>query len=150
MRGSFKKRDWFIVLLLILLLIASIFIGFFYRQDCKTRDCFIKAMFECKKASFISIQQNITWQYNVKGSSDSDCIVSVRSLNVKIDPEAAKKLENKEMDCYIPKKLAGSFMPEAKIEYCRGLLKEGLQDLIIEKMHIYILQNIGQFNKTAV
>jgi len=150
MGDKIKKRDWLIILLLLILLFASIFIGFFYKQECKTRDCFIKAMFECKKASFVSAQQNITWQYIIKGSVDSDCLINVKSLDVNLDSETSKKLEDKEMDCYIPKKIAGSFMPEAKIEYCHGMLKEALQDLIIEKMHIYIMQNIGQFNKTII
>jgi len=145
-----RKRDWLIVLLLTLLLLATIFIGFFYKQECKTRDCFIKAMFECKKSSFESAQQNITWRYSVKGFSNADCVVGVKSVNIKMSAEVAKKLEGKYMDCYIPKNIAGSFMPEAKLEYCHGLLKEALQDLIIEKMHLYIMQNIGQFNTTAV
>jgi len=145
-----RKRDWFVILLLAVLLCVTIFIGFFYSSDCKDRDCFIRAMFECKKATFSSEQQNITWQYYVKGSSNSECVVAVKAMNVKMGNDISEKFEGKEMNCYIPKNVAGSFMPEAKLEYCHGELKESLQDLIIEKMHLYIMQNIGQFNQSAV
>ena len=141
-----RKRDWAIVFILIFLLIVTVIVGFFYIPDCNSRDCFVKSMFECKKTNFESSVKNVTWQYGVKGTSDDQCVVSVKALDVHMEAEVAKKLEGQSMNCYIPKNVAGSFMPEAKLEYCHGVLKEALQDLIIEKMHLYIMQNLGQFN----
>jgi len=150
MVSRFRKRDWAIVFLLVLLLVITLFVGFVYTADCKDRDCLIKAMFECKKTYFESEQKNVTWQYTVKGLSDSNCVVSVKAVNVQLSPSLAKTIEGQAMNCNIPKSLAGSFLPESKLEYCHGLLKEALQDMIIEKMHLYIMQNIGQFNQSAV
>jgi hypothetical protein len=141
-----RKRDWAIIIILLFLLIITIVVGFFYIPECNSKDCFIKAMFNCKITNFESSAKNVTWQYGIRGTSDNFCIVSVKALNVQMEADVASKLEGQNMDCYIPKDVAGSFMPEAKLEYCHGILKEGLQDLIIEKMHLYILQNLGQFN----
>jgi len=141
-----RKRDWTIVGILLFLLLVTVVIGFFFIPDCNSRDCFTKAMFDCKKSNFESTVKNVTWQYSVKGTSDDSCVVSVRASNVQMEADIADKLEGQSMNCYIPNNVAGSFMPEAKLEYCHGILKEGLQDLIIEKMHLYIMQNLGQFN----
>ena len=39
--------------------------------------------------------------------------------------------------------------PESDINNCHGLLKEGLQDLFISKLHRYIVQNLGEINVEA-
>ena len=36
--------------------------------------------------------------------------------------------------------------PESDIGSCHGPLKEGLQDLIIQKLHSYLVQNLGRIN----
>ena len=37
--------------------------------------------------------------------------------------------------------------PVENLGLCHGLLKEGLQDLIIKKMHTYIIENMGKINE---
>ena len=49
------------------------------------------------------------------------------------------------MECFIPRDLI--IMPEEKIEFCHGDLKEAIQDQIIEKMHLYIIQNIDKVDE---
>jgi hypothetical protein len=36
--------------------------------------------------------------------------------------------------------------PESSLDDCAGELKEGLQDLVISRLHKYIVQNIGKIN----
>jgi len=49
------------------------------------------------------------------------------------------------MTCYIP---YGSLtVPQENLKNCHGELKEELQDVIIKKMHTYILDHIGEINK---
>jgi len=41
-------------------------------------------------------------------------------------------------------------IPESNIGKCTGLLKEGLQDLVIKKLHTYLVQNLGKLNLELV
>ena len=48
------------------------------------------------------------------------------------------------MNCMLP--LGVRMIPESDIGNCHGLLKEGLQDIIIKRLHTYLVENIGQIN----
>jgi hypothetical protein len=147
-----KKKEWvkstFVIAVLILLLLGIIYLLFVYKQSCKTQTCFGNALFKCSKAIYTKAEENATWFYSVEGASKNTCAVRVKVLELKADAETVKALKGKDMTCSIPKELSGAFMPEEKIEYCHGMLKEGLQDLIIQKLHLFIVQNIGQINQT--
>ena len=49
------------------------------------------------------------------------------------------------MDCYVP--LGSIVSPESNLAECHGLLKEGLQETIINKLHAYIVKNVGQIGE---
>jgi len=49
------------------------------------------------------------------------------------------------MLCIIPKEEIS--FPEKDISRCTGLLKEEMQDLIIQRMHNYLLKNVGQISQ---
>ena len=53
-------------------------------------------------------------------------------------------LEGQSMTCMLP--LGVVMAPESDIGICHGLLKEGLQDLVIRKLHTYLVQNLGRLN----
>jgi hypothetical protein len=44
------------------------------------------------------------------------------------------------MDCYLP--LGSLVSPESDISRCHGILKEGMQNLIIRQLHTYIVENV--------
>ena len=48
------------------------------------------------------------------------------------------------MTCMLPEGIV--MIPESNIGKCSGLLKEGLQDLVIRKLHTYLVQNLGRIN----
>ena len=50
------------------------------------------------------------------------------------------------MTCYMPRGIV--MQPESDLNECHGLLKESLQDIIIERLHTYIVQNIGQISES--
>ena len=52
------------------------------------------------------------------------------------------------MECEIPRGMI--VLPEDRIDSCHGALKEGLQDMIIQRLHTYILQNLGKINYDAI
>jgi len=137
------------ILSLIIVLIVLAY-SFFYAPKCQNAGCFKKVLWECDKASFMSEEANSTWFYRIDGMSFGECRIYVKAVSLKADVETGTALQGKDMTCYVPKQLLGAFMPEEKIEYCHGILKEEIQRLMIEKMHLYIIQNIGQFNKTSV
>lgn len=137
-----SKFKLFMILLLLGLLVLSYFL-FFYSKKCTARDCFLDALGKCKRASFVSEQEEATWLYSIKGMSRDGCKVYVKAAEIKT--AESKALEGKFMFCYLPQETV--FMPEEKIEYCHGLLKEAIQDQIIERMHLYIVENIGEIRK---
>jgi len=151
--SSGKKRldlKAVIIILVILIIITSATYLLIYKKKCLNQSCFINSLWKCNKITFLNAQENSTWYYSINGVSSGNCLVTVKSINLKSDIETATALIGKSMECEIPRELSGSFMPESKIEYCHGLLKEALQDLIIKKMHLFIIQNIGQINQASV
>lgn len=128
---------------------------FLIKEECASQQCFLENMAECKGTAFNSMQEDAVWAYAVQGTQGGSCKVSVKVVEVKKSTSSEKDLEGKEMTCYVPKGML--MMPEEKIEYCHGLLKEAIQDQIIERMHLYIVQKIGQIeqefgivNQTAI
>lgn len=122
----------------------------FAKEKCLSQSCLLNSLWKCKQVSYLNVQDNSTWYYKVQGMTGDGCKVYVEAKELKTDVETAGALIGKSMTCYIPSDVAGSFLPEAKIEYCHGLLKEAIQDLIIQKMHLFIVQNIGQINQSSI
>ena len=54
-------------------------------------------------------------------------------------------IEGNEMSCSV-EKLGGNF-PEKDMFRCTGLLKEKLQEYLINRMHDYVLQNLGEIKE---
>jgi hypothetical protein len=52
------------------------------------------------------------------------------------------ELEGQSMNCLVP--LGSSAAPEADISNCHGILKEELQEMIINKLHAYVVDNLGE------
>jgi hypothetical protein len=137
-----------LALICIVLITAGIVYLIFSKPRCISEGCFINSLWKCRQISYSNEQENATWYYSIKGYSGDSCDVYVKMVRLRSDVETATALVGKSMTCEIPKDAAGSFMPESKIEYCHGLLKESIQDLIIKKMHLFIIQNIGQINQS--
>ncbi|PIU75700.1 hypothetical protein COS75_03035 [Candidatus Pacearchaeota archaeon CG06_land_8_20_14_3_00_35_12] len=139
-----------ITFICVVVLILSIFLFFFYTQPCKDDPCFKDGLASCKRVSYTTTVNSSTWSYDVKGYLGNDCLTIVKAVSLVGDEQTIAALQGKEMYCYLPKTLlATGILPEQKIEYCHGLLKEGIQDIIIERMHLYIVQNLAQKNQSA-
>ena len=138
-----------LALIFFILIIAGSAYLIIYKPECLNQSCFLNSLWKCKSSTYLNSQENVTWYYVIDGPTDDKCQVKVNSVNIKADVETANALMGKTMTCLIPKDIAGSFMPEGKIEYCHGELKENIQDLIIKKLHLFIVQNIGQLNSTS-
>jgi hypothetical protein len=69
-------------------------------------------------------------------------------LQGELNNQDSVKLEGNKMECKLPRGVV--MIPESDIGNCHGLLKEGLQDLVIQKLHTYLVQNLGRINLELV
>ncbi len=151
MVGDEKKRyfnwKWFIALIVLAVLIWGIWAVFFSYATCETWDCFNSKLEGCDKVKFIG-GDDMIFEYIIKGTDDGECKVSVQLLQGELNNKDSLKLEMHKMTCMLPEGVV--MIPESNIGKCSGLLKEGLQDLVIKKLHTYLVQNLGKLNLEMV
>lgn len=145
-RGYFDKR---LLLVPIGLVVVGVFVWllFFLRMPCDDWDCFNDALKNCKRVSFIG-GTDMVFQYKINGIRDDRCEVGAKLLQGELNNQDSLKLEGQEMKCSLPKGVV--MIPESDISNCHGLLKEGLQDLVIKELYSYLVQNIGKINLELV
>lgn len=135
--------------LLILIIALVIFTGyflFFYAKPCEDVQCFINSMKNCRSISWIREDAQASWLYIIKGSAKGDsCKINVKLLEIKQGTTDTEELKGKEMLCIFQK--SETQFPEKDISKCSGVLKEELQDLIIQRMHNYLLENVGEIKQ---
>jgi hypothetical protein len=146
-KQGYKNINVRVVLALIFLTIAFIifllFMLFFNTGTCKDLTCFREAMADCSRVSCIKEDDQASWQYKITGMSGADsCEVEVVLINMKRGSIDSEKLRGESMVCDFPR-LSASF-PEKDMSRCTGILKEDLQEIIISRMHSYLLQNLGE------
>lgn len=134
-----------LVVLIIALVIFSVYFLFFYAKPCKNNDCFANAMTNCKRVSLVREDSQSSWLYTISGSKNDLCKVEVTLLKIKQGTIDSENLQGKKMLCSVPK--ASSQFPEKDISKCTGILKEELQNIIIERMHNYLLENVGEIKQ---
>jgi hypothetical protein len=145
-RVLYKKL--IIISLIIVVVVAAVFLTWFLyplTEDCHNRECFSEALVFCERAQWINDDNEATWLYTIKGQDEERCEVEVELLQAKQGGQELRNIEGKSMICILP--LKTMTIPEQNLESCHGLLKEELQDLIIKKMHSYILENLGEISK---
>lgn len=138
------KRNFFLVILL-LFVISTAYFNFFYTKTCKDKNCFDSSLAKCKKATFTNAQEEATWQYTIQGKKGNKCIVNVKSIAMA--EKEGKAARGKTMLCSLPRGVVMN--PISNLDECHGLLKEALQDIIIEKLHVYIVKNIGSLSNAS-
>lgn len=143
-----KKRDnWkaYLIIGIIILLIVAVYLTFFFYYKCDDLGCFQGHQEKCSKTRFISDEEDITWLYFIQGKEGERCKINVKVLNVKKGSIDKQRLEGKDMDCYLP--LGSIVTPESDISRCHGILKEEMQNLIIQKLHSYIVENVKEIGE---
>ncbi len=139
---GFGWRKFFVGVVLIGF-IWSVWFLFFSYENCSNDTCFEENLKECDKAKFIS-GDDMIFEYVIKGKSGDECEVDVMLLQGELNNADSGKLEGQSMTCMLP--LGAMVAPESDMGDCHGLLKEGLQDLVIRKLHTYLVQNLGRLN----
>jgi len=137
---------YFVVFIVIFAVIIIIFLFLNFRtKNCSNIDCFNSAMEKCKRASFINELEDASWLYTINGKKGDLCRINVKLLQVKEGTTEIKAIENLDMDCSLVLGFVGT--PNSDLTKCHGELREGLQDLMIKKMHAYILANVGKIGE---
>tara|TARA_Y100000310_G_scaffold171786_2_gene171961 strand:- start:6245 stop:6718 length:474 start_codon:yes stop_codon:yes gene_type:complete len=145
-RGRKKKPFNLKLLFLIfgpLLIIFIVWFLFFSFDKCNDWDCFNSHLKSCDRVKFIGGDEMV-FEYSIFRDKGDICRVGIILLQGEFSNQDSIKLENKGMVCNLPK--GAIMLPESDLLNCHGLLKEGLQELVIEKLHTYIVQNLGRLN----
>lgn len=108
---------------------------------CSGYDCFQTHMASCEMATYINEDPEASWQYRVIGKSADGCDIEVTLLQAKEGELNLRDLEKESMICTYPLGVTG--YPDKDMSLCSGKLKESLQNIIIEKLHKYIINNLG-------
>jgi len=137
------------LMLFIILIAFTFWFLVFNAKPCANSECFVKAIEDCKRVSWVKDDSQARWRYIVLGGEGDDkCRVEVRLLEMKQGTIDSERLQNKEMVCIVSK--GDSQTIEEDVSKCSGVLKGELQDIIIQRMHNYLLENIGEIREEFV
>jgi len=142
-----KGGNWkaYLIIGIILLLLAAVYFTFFFYYKCDDLACFQAHQKECSKTKFVKDSEDTVWKYTIEGKEQGKCLINVETIMIKKGAIENQKLEGKSMDCLLP--LASLSSPESDIERCHGELKEEMQNMIIQKLHSYIIENVEEIDE---
>lgn len=138
------RGKWLIAFLVLVFLVWAFWKIFFGYASCGDWECFNSHLADCDRVDFIGASDKMIFEYIVRGDSGDVCRVDVTLLQGELNSQDSMALEGYGMTCDLP--FGVVIIPESDIGNCHGLLKEGLQDLMIKKLHSYLVQNLGRIN----
>jgi len=142
----FSKRTLLTIIFFVLLIMIIVYFLFFQVKTCKESQCFVNAMANCDRVLFVKQDTNADWVYNILGTGQKDsCLIKIQLLRLKQGSVESENLEGEEMICDLKK--GNNEYPEKDLTKCTGKLKEDIQELIIQRMHSYIIQSIGEIKQ---
>ncbi len=141
-----EKRG--IVVIVVAVAVISLFLIFFtYEKNCYTDECFDNAAKKCNKAEYVKLDNGNTFRYNIERSYSSNCklIIKIEEINDAHGQELKNLFEGKSMQCEIPKdKFNIEFLKlENSIDYCHGILKEAMYELMLQRIYDLAVKQIG-------
>jgi hypothetical protein len=132
-----------ILICVILVAIGAVYMTFFFTQRCANFDCFKTNMEKCRNGyTYINDDKQATWRYEIMGKNSGLCEVEVTMLQAKEGELGIGKLAGLTMMCSYP--IGVGAYPESSLDKCHGRLKEELQTVVIQKLHTYIIENLGK------
>jgi len=150
LRGSKKffgsKKGIILSVIVVLLVVNSIFLGFFFTGTCESFECFQDSMRSCERTNYINDEPEASWGYKIKGEEGNQCVVNVKLLQAKKGELGIDRIVGFDMDCSYA--IGLGVYPEKDLSKCHGRLKEELQGIVIEKLHSNILENLGEIEES--
>lgn len=107
---------------------------------CEGYLCFQQHMASCTRATYVNEDPEASWLYEIKAKTQEGCAIDVTLLNAKEGELGLRDLEGQSMTCTYELGMVG--YPDKDMSLCTGKLKESLQNIIIEKLHKYIINNL--------
>jgi hypothetical protein len=145
-RGLTKKKVAKILAILASVsFLISIFFTHFYYYKCEDLSCFKSHQANCDKTKFLKDTPEAIWEYKIEEKTGGRCLIGVTMVELKKGGVERLSLKGKSMDCYML--LGDMSSPEDDLSRCTGQLKENLQEIIIQKLHAYVVENLGQISK---
>ena len=130
---------------IVIVLIIALYITF-SPDDCFGYECFQEKMISCKPATYVNEEPEASWGYEILSKKNNLCEVEVTLLNAKEGDLDLRQYEGNSMTCSY--NLGISAYPEKDLSVCHGLLKENLQNVIIDKLYRYVIDNIGEISES--
>ena len=126
-----RKKNWIpLVMIIVGLLVVGVYqFGFNAEKKCGIERCFVEALNDCQKASYVSEKDGNVWRYRVIGNYYDNCRIKVENLKFTSLSTTGEviDIEGKAMICDIPKSETSYVEIENRLEFCTGTLKESLQ-----------------------
>ena len=142
-----KKKELILIVLIAIVLVGILISGYFILANinkCDSKECFNQALVKCSRESYLQDSSETSILYKILGKGDNSCRVNVQLVQFKQGTAELSALQGQEMICSIP--LGVVVSPESNIQNCHGLLKESIQQLIIQRMHSQIVENLGKIS----
>lgn len=139
---NFKSKLSLATIILIIA-IAFFLVYFFYLkfETCEDLNCYEIAKQNCKRISYIKDDPSAVYNYKILGKSGDDaCKIKVTLLTLKEGDIDTENLQGKSMVCDIFK--SDTDFPEDDVSQCTGKLREEIQELMIQRMHNYLIENL--------
>jgi len=130
----------------LIVIVGAIYFFFFFNYTCNDIACFNAHQIKCDHTKFVNDADDARWGYKILGKDGNVCRIEVAMLQLNKGEVSLERLVGKSMICDTP--LGFSSAPESDISVCHGRLKEELQQVIIEKMHSYIVDNLGDIGSS--
>ena len=125
-------------ILLLILISVLFYANFIYSKNCQNTGCFREMVSGCHRSTFVSTDL-VSLDNKVTGFTFKGCRVVVVAAKDSFGISKGQK-----MICYFPKGL--KVLPQTKIEFCTGELREEIQDLIISELYEVVGQNVEELN----
>ncbi len=138
--------NWKVLLVIAFIVLAlALYFTLVYTYKCDDNACFQAHQEKCADTKFTSDTTDAIWFYEIRGKYNGECKIDVRLVQVKEGKLNLRDLEGLEMSCDVP--LGSIIKPESNLQNCHGILKEELQAFIINKLHSYIIDNVGEIGE---
>ena len=154
-----NAADTFMIIGIVVVAFIVIYSSGLIKKNCDSDvTCFKQALNECKSAKLVTEKNNNVYSYIIAPSFSKDCVISIKleKATAGSSSDFRRLVEGKSMKCSIPKdKINDKFLDDFSgvIDTCTGPLKEGLYELIIQRMYTLVVKEIAgvlEQTKTSV
>jgi hypothetical protein len=133
-------------LIVLIVVFAAVYFTWYFEYDCEDIVCFQKHQAKCSRANYVFESDNTVLAYNTKYKDSGQCVTGVKMVAVKEGTADKRRLEGLSMDCWVQmgERITA---PEKDLSECHGLLKEEIQEIMIQNAHSQIIANIGEISE---